>query len=120
MRSIFGFLSLVVFFLFPYLVNSQTTKEQLKQIRSSVIEKIDGTDYYIHTVKRGQTLYMISKAYGVEVNDLIRVNPQVKEGIRAEQKIRIPMAVEKQAEVKPKLAAAKEKPAPGKDKPVNQ
>jgi ABC-type branched-subunit amino acid transport system substrate-binding protein len=120
MRSIFGFLSLVVFSLIPSLVNSQTTREQLKQIRTSVIEKIDGTDYYIHTVKRGQTLYMISKAYGVEVNDLIRENPQVKEGIKADQKIRIPMAVEKQAEVKPKNPAAKEKPATGKDKPVNQ
>ena len=66
-------------------------QEALKQIRSNVIEKIDGKDYYIHTIKKGQTLYMISKAYGADVNDVIRENPEVKEGIRAEQKIRIPV-----------------------------
>ena len=65
-------------------------QEYLKTMRSGVIEKIDGKEYYIHTVKKGQTLYMISKAYGVDVNDVIRENPEVKEGIKAEQKLRIP------------------------------
>ena len=74
---------------------AQSTQEQLKQIRSTVTEKIDGKDYYIHTVKRGQTLYMISKAYGVEVNDVIRENPGVKEGIKADQKLRIPFPGQK-------------------------
>ena len=69
--------------------DAQTTQEILKQMRSSVVEKSDGKEYYIHTVKRGQTLYMISKAYGVEVNDVIRDNPQVKEGLKSDQKIRI-------------------------------
>jgi len=67
----------------------QTAQDPLKQIRSAVIEKIDGKDYYIHTVKRGQTLYMISKAYKVDVNAIIRENPAVKEGIRADQKLKI-------------------------------
>ena len=77
-----------VLFLFLILLHhsgavAQTTPDLLKQMRSTVTEKVDGKEYYIHTVKRGQTLYMISKAYGVDVNDLIRENPQVKEGIRA-------------------------------------
>jgi ABC-type branched-subunit amino acid transport system substrate-binding protein len=70
-------------------VVAQATKDQLKQMRSSVVERIDGKEYYIHTIRRGQTLYMISKAYGVEVNDIIRENPLVKDGIRADEKIRI-------------------------------
>jgi hypothetical protein len=65
-------------------------QESLKEMRSSVVEKIDGKDYYIHTIKKGQTLYMISKAYGADVNEVIRENPEVKEGINAGQKIRIP------------------------------
>lgn len=67
-------------------------------MRSTVTEKIDGREYYIHLVKRGQTLYMISKAYGVEVNTLIHENPEVKEGLKADQKLRIPVAGQKQEE----------------------
>ncbi|MDD4603044.1 MAG: ABC transporter substrate-binding protein [Bacteroidales bacterium] len=101
-----------IFFLFLLLCNgvfAQTPQEQLKKIHSSVIEKIDGKDYYIHTIKRGQTLYMISKAYGVDVNDIIRENPVVKEGIKADQKIRIPKEGSKieVAPVKEKLTPAK-------------
>lgn len=74
----------------PLFLYSQNVNEQLKQMRSTVIQNIDGKEYYIHTIKRGQTLYMISKVYGVEVNDLIRENPEVNEGIKADQKIRVP------------------------------
>ncbi len=106
------FLPVLFFFviqsLFLDLSVAQTTQDQLKQIRSTVTEKIDGKDYYIHTVKRGQTLYMISKAYGVEVNDVIRENPGVKEGIKADQKLRIPFPGQKSAPVQ-KSSGAKEK-----------
>jgi LysM repeat protein/ABC-type branched-subunit amino acid transport system substrate-binding protein len=85
MPLVTGFLLFFIFSTFS------TAQEALKQMRSNVIEKIDGKDYYIHTIKKGQTLYMISKAYGADVNDVIRENPDVKEGIRAEQKIRIPV-----------------------------
>ncbi len=116
-------LKIFVFFLLiliPVGLKGQTTVEQLKQIRSTVVEKVEGKDYYIHTVKRGQTLYMISKAYGVEVNDLIRENPAVKEGIKADQKIRIPMAGQKSAEVKTKPPVAKEKPATKESVKISQ
>jgi len=66
-------------------------QENLKQIRSTQIENIKGKDYYIHTVKKGQTLYMISKAYGADINEVIKENPEVKEGIFADQKLRIPI-----------------------------
>jgi len=81
---------ILVFYFFTFSVLAQTPQDQLKQIRSTVTEKVDGRTFYIHTVKRGQTLYMISKAYGVDINAVILENPQVKDGIKAEQKIRIP------------------------------
>jgi len=109
-----------VFILFLFLsqfpfqeVAAQTTQEQLKQMRSSVIEKIDGRDFYIHTIKRGQTLYMISKAYGVEVNDIIRENPGVKEGIKADQKLRILVPGQK-GDTIPKSPVGKDKVVSGK------
>ena len=100
----------------PFNGRTQSTQEQLKQIHSSVVEKIDGRDFYIHTIKRGQTLYMISKAYGVDVNEIIRENPGVKEGIKADQKLRIPVAGQKNA-VSPnsKSTSGKEKTGTGKE-----
>jgi LysM repeat protein/ABC-type branched-subunit amino acid transport system substrate-binding protein len=95
-------------------VSGQSSQDQLKQMRSSVIEKIDGRNFYIHTIRRGQTLYMISKAYGVEVNDIIRENPGVKEGIKADQKLRIPFPGEKNT-ASPKATAGIDKVVAGKE-----
>ncbi len=95
---------------------AQTTQEQLKQMRSTVIEKIDGRDFYIHTIRRGQTLYMISKAYGVDVNDLIRENPGVKDGIKADEKLRVPVPGQKNGNP-PKVDSGKEKAAVAKANP---
>jgi ABC-type branched-subunit amino acid transport system substrate-binding protein/LysM repeat protein len=70
---------------------SCNAQDILKQIRSGTIQKIDGKNYYIHIVKKGQSLYMISKAYAVDVNDIIQENPEVKEGLKAGEKLRIPV-----------------------------
>src|ERR1035438_1758156 len=77
--------------LFLLLISITRAQDNLKLIRSTVIENINGKDYYIHTVKKGQTLYMISKAYGADINEVIKENPEVKEGLFAEQKIKIPI-----------------------------
>jgi len=97
-----GYVFIFLLICVPVLVFSQTTIEQLKKIRSTVIQNQDGKDYYIHTIRRGQTLYMISKAYEVEVNDIIRDNPQVKDGIKADEKIRILIPGQKPQEVEKK------------------
>jgi LysM repeat protein len=73
-------------------LSAQTYQEQLKAIHSNVVEHKDGMSYYVHIVKKGQTLYMISKAYGIEVNDIIAGNPVVKEGLKADQKLYIPLS----------------------------
>jgi ABC-type branched-subunit amino acid transport system substrate-binding protein/LysM repeat protein len=65
-------------------------QESLRQMRSTIIEKVNGKEFYIHKVKRGQTLYMIAKAYEVDINEVIEENPEVRKGIKAGQKIRIP------------------------------
>ncbi len=65
------------------------SQETLREMKSTIIEKIDGKDYYIHSVKKGQSLYMISKAYNVDINEIIQDNPVVKEGLKAGQKLKI-------------------------------
>jgi len=96
-------------------LQSQTYQEQLKAIRSSVVEQKDGKSYYIHTVKKGQTLYMISKAYGVEVNDIITENPAVKEGLKADQTLWVPFLSGNEQDQIKKPAAGK-----GQQSAVNQ
>lgn len=118
-KSILFFVMTALFFL-AVSGFAQPSQDQLKQIRSTVIEKTNGQEFYIHTVKRGQTLYMISKAYGVDINEVIKENPQVKEGIKADQKIRIPIGKPKPASVQPasepvpekKTASSPPKPLP--------
>ncbi len=43
-----------------------------------------------HEVKRGETLYGISKAYGVPVDEIIRLNPSARDGVRSGQILIIP------------------------------
>lgn len=48
--------------------------------------------YNKHVVKKGETLYSISRAYGVKVKDLLKLNPSLtaKSSIRPGQKLTIP------------------------------
>jgi len=43
-----------------------------------------------HEVRRGETLYGISKAYGVSVDEIIRLNPSARDGVRSGQILIIP------------------------------
>jgi LysM repeat protein len=52
---------------------------------------ISGTQYYIHQVKKGETAYSISKAYGVTVEELTKENPPAVYGINEGQALRIPL-----------------------------
>ena len=122
MRFFQAFVLLVVFIMFGGSgAEAQTSQELLKQMRSKVYEKVGGKEYYIHNVKRGQTLYMISKAYGVEVNDLIRENPQVREGLKADEKLRIPVVGPKPADaMEANQAAARQVDETPTVKPVDR
>jgi LysM repeat protein len=52
---------------------------------------ISGTQYYIHQVRKGQTSYSISRAYGISTQDLTTENPQAVYGIKEGQILRIPI-----------------------------
>ena len=64
---------------------------QVVVTRSDQIRSIGGKEYYIHPVEPGQTLYSISKAYQVPVDEIRFENPSLKEGLKAFQQIRIPV-----------------------------
>jgi LysM repeat protein len=51
---------------------------------------ISGVTYYIHQVKKGETAYSISKAYGITVEELTKENPPALYGLTTGQTLRIP------------------------------
>ena len=75
----------------------QWDEDQEKEVveitnRSRTPQYIDGEAYYFHAVLQGQTLYSIARAYGVEEEDIIEENPDIRDGLRYDQVIRIPVA----------------------------
>jgi LysM repeat protein len=60
---------------------------------------LEGTVYYIHTVKPGETLYAISRAYNVSQKAIAIENPGVIAGIQIGQALKIPVNAEPQEEV---------------------
>ena len=64
---------LVITLLFFCLIRSYA--QDTPQIKKSEkIETIDGKQYYMHTVEKGQTLYSISKAYNITRAELIQTD----------------------------------------------
>ena len=85
---------------------------------------LNGKTYYAHIVLERQTIYGITKAYGVTEEDLYAANPLLKqEGLKAGTVLYVPTVSEQkaapatQAAVKEK-PVEKEKPAVKEEKPV--
>lgn len=60
--------------------------------KSNNLETIDGKRFYIHTIEKGQSLYSISKLYNVNLDDLYSLNPELRNGTKEGQQIKIPAA----------------------------
>jgi len=52
---------------------------------------LEGTVYYIHVVKPGQTLYAISRAYNISQKEIAIENPGVISGLQIGQSLKIPV-----------------------------
>jgi len=73
--------------------------------------KNNGKTYYSHIVLERQTLYSISKAYGVSVEEIYEANPKYDlqhEGLKKDQIILIPVKEDDAAVVSSNVAKAKE------------
>jgi len=58
--------------------------------RSTVIENYKGKPYYIHFVKKGETLAAIAKVYNVSVEEISADNPVIMQGLKSDMVLRIP------------------------------
>jgi len=53
--------------------------------------KVTSEEYYYHKVTKQQTIFSISKQYGITENDLIRNNPELTKGLQVGQVLKIPV-----------------------------
>ena len=53
---------------------------------------VEGKVYYMHTVRKGQTVYSISRAYGITEEILKKENPSSAGGIKEGQVLKVPSA----------------------------
>ena len=68
------------------------------QQKSTEIQTINGTRFYIHKIEKKQSLYSISRLYKVPLDTLFALNPELKAGAKAGQQIRIPVVNAKSAD----------------------
>lgn len=62
------------------------------------IRKIDGQRYQVHTVEKGHTLFAISKKYSIEIDQILKHNPEARSGLKIGEEILIPLGeVDKKA-----------------------
>ena len=61
-----------------------------QQQNQEQIVYIDGVRYVVHTVVKDETLYGLSKSYGVSMEDITSSNPILADGLKIGQTIKIP------------------------------
>ena len=77
---------LVALFVFSFMLISLAGA----QVTSSKII-IDGKTYYLYKVQQGEGLFRISKDFGVSQKEIAEANPEIAQGLKAGQLIKIPV-----------------------------
>jgi LysM repeat protein len=75
--------------IFVYFSDVSLAQVVVEKSKNKVI--ISGKPYYIHIVKKGETAYSISRAYGITVEELTQQNPNTATGIKEGQSLRLPV-----------------------------
>lgn len=71
----------------PYFAHSQAiTPDSLPTPAT-----IDGKQYYLHPIVKGNTLYSISKQYGIAINDLKLANQEIWNSMRIGDTLKVPL-----------------------------
>jgi len=61
---------------------------------------VENDAYFIHTVKRKETLFSIANHYVVPIKDIIALNPEAENGLKIEQNLKIPKHIKFDNELK--------------------
>ncbi len=86
--------SLIFIFIFFSIHGTGFTQDFENVTRTNISQNINGKDYYLHKVKKGETLSAISRAYHVKVETILQSNYGITENIKPDDIIKIPVASE--------------------------
>ncbi|WP_439184743.1 LysM peptidoglycan-binding domain-containing protein [Carboxylicivirga taeanensis] len=81
-------LSLLIAFI-TVVCNSVYAQEGIPEGTEKII--IDGSEYYLHKVRKAEGLYRISVSYGVSQKEILEVNPAAAFGLKEGQLIKVPV-----------------------------
>ncbi len=92
------FYRLLLFFalLFGVSVLASAQESAIELSEEKVI--VDGKIYLLHLVKKQQTLFSISKAYGVSAKEIMEANGKAEENLNVDEILKIPFAMKSQNE----------------------
>lgn len=63
----------------------------LAQPGTAPIKEVNGKKYYVHKVQPGNTLWGLQQMYGVKVEEIVAENPELREGLKADSEVLIPV-----------------------------
>lgn len=101
---------IIIWLLFVVCIANAANAQETEISKSRIIETYKGKQYYIHFVDQGQTLFAISRAYGVTPEEVKQANPDAGETLKPNQMLMIPY-VATSAEKQEIVTKEKEKPA---------
>ncbi len=78
------------FILLVFLAFSAPGAMAQSNARRSVNTNVQSDQIFYHTIERGQTVYSIATMYQVSVDDIYRLNPESRAGIKAGAVLKIP------------------------------
>jgi LysM repeat protein len=87
MNRIIKFRSLIIFLVLLAFGMQGLPQVAVERSKDKIV--ISGVTYYLHVVKKGETIYSISKTYGITTEELIMENPPVVSGLKDGQSLRI-------------------------------
>jgi hypothetical protein len=84
----------LMFFAFANCLVYQGSFAQSISNVNPTINLLDGGAYYIHEVLDGQEIEAISASYYCEISEIVKSNPEIKLGLKAGMKLKIPYSDE--------------------------
>ncbi len=96
MNRIITFRSLFVFLILPAFSMQLWSQVAVERSNDKVV--VSGVTYYLHTVRKGETIYSISRAYGISTEELVKENPPAASSLKEGQSIKINASLVSSAE----------------------
>lgn len=88
----------------------KTKPKETSPPKQTEVATTDTSQYILDTVEKGQTLYSLSKQYGISVEKIKAINPEAADGLKIGQVLKFPSDNKKTVSVKKEKSTEKEKP----------